>query len=211
MTNRIPVTPTGEYAAIEVSDQHVALAALADPRSRGEAVARVLAAPEEHSPPVLMAMAAVVFADGHAAQRSWTTGNGHRETGAFWFYAAQLRARIDANRCTDPSAAAACGVLTETYGPPINRWAFHEPGLLPHLIDRVAQWDAATASVYDPRWIALHGMGAFTGTDTALTRPAAQWPSIAAETRREFVEGVHELYDDDGRLRTELFGRPRDS
>ena len=199
MTNRIPVTPTGEYAAIEVSDQHVALAALADPRSRGEAVARVLAAPEEHSPPVLMAMAAVIFADGH------------RETGAFWFYAAQLRARIDANRCTDPTAAAACGVLTETYGPPVNRWAFHEPGLLPGLIDRVAQWDAATASVYDPRWIALHGMGAFTGTDTALTRPAAQWPSIAAETRREFVEGVHELYDDDGRLRTELFGRPRDS
>ena len=59
MTNRIPVTPTGEYADIEVSDQHVALASLADPRSRGEAVARVLAAPEEHSPPVLMAMASV--------------------------------------------------------------------------------------------------------------------------------------------------------
>lgn len=199
MTNRIPVPPTGEYAEIEISDQHVALAALADTRARDEAVARVLAAPEEHAPPVLMATAAVVF------------GDGHRETGAFWFYAAQLRARIDANRCTDPTAAAACGVLTETYGPPINRWAFHEPGLLPGLIDRVAQWDAATASLYDPRWIALHGMGAYTGADGPLTRPAAQWPSIAADTRREFVEGVHELFDDDGRLRAELFDQPRDT
>ncbi|MCD2185948.1 hypothetical protein [Actinomycetospora soli] len=182
-----------EYDEVDLSEQLAVLAALGGPATRGEAVARVLATPERWCPAVLMAMASVVFADGH------------RETGAFWFYAGQLRARFDAHRCTDPSASAACGALTEAHGPPINRWAFAEPGLLPGLVERVGVWDAATASTYDPRWIALHGMNAFLGSDGPLCVPRERWPELAARTRAEFVDGCRELFDADGRLRVELF------
>ncbi|MDL5159262.1 hypothetical protein [Actinomycetospora termitidis] len=173
---------TGEYADIDMTEQLAALTGLGDDRSRGETVARILASPEQWCPAVLTAMASVVFRDGH------------HETGAFWFYAGQLRARYDAHRCTDPSAGAACGALTEAHGPPINRWAFAEPGLLPGLVDRVAAWDAATASDYDPRWIALHGMNAFLGSEGPLCVPREQWPEIAERARREFVEACHGLF-----------------
>ena len=43
------------------------------------------------------------------------------------YYAGQLRARYDATRCTDPSAAAALGLLRDRYGEPVNRWAFADP------------------------------------------------------------------------------------
>lgn len=191
MTN-IPIRAGGEYAEVDMAAQLAALTALGEPRQRAAVVARILAAPDAYCPPVLMALASVVFADGH------------RETGAFWFYAGQLRARVDAHRCTDPTAAAACDALTEAHGPPVNRWAFGQPGLLPTLVDRVATWDAATASTYDPRWIALHGMNAFLGSSEPLCVPREQWAAIAARTRQEYVDGWHSLFDEQGRLRRDL-------
>lgn len=171
-----------EHRAVDVSPQRAALAALAGPDAPA-AAGRITDDAARHAPPVLMAAAAVMFAAGE------------RERGAFWFYAAQLRARIDARRCTDPSAAAACGVLTQTYGPPVNRWAFAEPGLLPGLVDRVVAWDAATPRDYDHRWIALHGMGAFLGRGEPVSVPEETWPALAAQVREEYAAGCRALFD----------------
>jgi hypothetical protein len=174
--HRVPVPPAGEYAAIDVARQNAALAALHGPAPAGT-VAAVLAAPHAYSPPVLAAVAAVLFADGR------------RGDSAFWFYAAQLRARFDANRCADPTAAGAVTVLTQHYGPEINRHAFADPARLRATVERVVAWDRATPHGYDHRWINLHGMGAFTGA-VPLSRPAPDWPEIAERTREEYLRGL---------------------
>jgi hypothetical protein len=179
--HRIPVPPAGEHATVDVARQNAALAALHGPDPAGAAAA-VLAAPHAYAPPVLAATAAVLFAAGR------------RDEAAFWFYAAQLRARFDANRCADPTAAAAVAVLTRHYGPQINRHAFADPARLRATVERVVGWDRATPHDYDHRWIALHGMGAFTG-GAPLGRPASEWPAIAERTRAEYLQGLDEVLD----------------
>lgn len=197
MPRRIGVTPVGEYAGIDLTDQHALLDALDDPGRQAQAISRVLADPGGSCPPVLMTVAALLFAAGN------------HELGASWFYTAQLRARGDANRCTDPTAAAACDVLTATYGPPINRWTFREhPELVLGFAERAVAWDAATPRTYDHRWIALHGLAAFGHDPGPVSIPDEAWPAAARRTREEFLAGARELFDDDGRLRTELFDDP---
>jgi hypothetical protein len=176
--HQIPVRPAGEYATIDVAGQNAALAALHGP-DPARAVEAVLAAPQRCSPPVLAAAAAALF------------GAGRRDEAVFWFYAAQLRARFDANRAADPTAGSAVAALTRHYGPPVNRHAFADPAGLRAVVERVVEWDRATPHDYDHRWINLHGMGAFTGA-TTLSRPAAQWPAIAEGTREEYLRGLEE-------------------
>jgi hypothetical protein len=180
--HQIPVRPAGEYATIDISRQHAALAALHGP-DPGPAVAAVLAAPQRYAPPVLAAAAAELFVAGR------------RDEAVFWFYAAQLRARFDANRAADPTAGAAVGALTRHYGPSINRHAFADPVGLRAVVERVVAWDRTTPHDYDHRWINLHGMGVFTGA-TTLSRPAAQWPAIADATREEYLRGLEEVLRD---------------
>ena len=177
----VPVPPAGEHAAIDVRQQSAAMAALhgTEQAWRAETVAAVLASPQAYVPPVLAALAAVLFADGR------------RDEAAFWFYAAQLRARFDANRCADPTAGAAVAALTQRYGPEINRHAFADPARLRATVERVVAWDRATPHDYEHRWINLHGMGAFTGA-SPLSRPAAEWPAIAERTREEYLRGLGE-------------------
>jgi hypothetical protein len=181
--HRIPVPPAGEHATIDVARHNAAMAALhgAEQAWRAQIVAAVLAAPQAHPPPVLAALAAALFADGRSAEA------------AFWFYAAQLRARFDANRCAHPSAAGAVAVLTQRYGPEINRYAFGDPARLRETVERVVAWDRATRHDYDHRWINLHGMDTFTGTTAPLSRPAAEWPAIAERTRVEYLQGLDQV------------------
>jgi hypothetical protein len=179
--HRVPVPPSGERAMIEVAGQKAAVVALHGP-DPAPVVAAVLAFPQAYAPPVLGALAAVLFA------------RGERDEAAFWFYAAQLRARFDANRCADPTAAGAVGVLTRRYGPEINRHAFADPAGLRSTVERVVRWDRATPHDYDHRWINLHGMGVFTGA-APLSRPKAEWAAIAERTRQEYLRGLDEVLD----------------
>ncbi len=179
--HRIPVPPAGEYATIDVTGQNAVLAALHGPDPE-PAVAAVLGAPQSCAPPVLAATAAVLFA------------RGERDEAAFWFYAAQLRARFDAERCADPTAGAAVAVLTQTYGPEINRHAFADPARLRATVERVVEWDRATPHDYDHRWIDLHSMGAFTGA-APTSLPAAEWAAVAERTREEYLRGLEEVLD----------------
>jgi hypothetical protein len=182
----IVVTPTGEHAEIDVAGEAEAITALHGPEPAA-AVEAVLAAPHRHTPPVLSALAAALFAGGR------------REEGATWYYAAQLRARFDVERCADPTVGDAVAILRERYGEPINRWAFTDLPRLRTIVERAVAWDRATPHDYDHRWINLHGMGAF-GLDPGapLSRPEAEWPAIAEQIRTDYLTGLYEVLDDLG-------------
>jgi hypothetical protein len=181
---RITVPPAESHAAIDVSEQNEAIAALhgAEEAERARTVAAVRGAPERFAPPVLCALAAVLFVQGEP------------DEAVFWYHAGRLRARFDANRCADHTAASAVAVLGQRYGLPINRYAFAHPHRLRALVERVVAWDRATAHAYDPRWINLHGMGAFAGVSAGrLSLPEAEWPGIAERTRGDYLRGMDEV------------------
>ncbi|GAA4557473.1 hypothetical protein [Pseudonocardia xishanensis] len=178
----VVVEPTGEYAEIDTQLALDAIAGLldADPEVRRRTAELVELEPERCAPPVLFALSEVLLDRGRPAEA------------AFWFHAAQVRARFDANRCTDPTAGSAVGVLAERFGGPINRFAFTDPERLRRTVVRAVLWDRATPHGYDHRWIALHGMGSFTGATGPLARPAAEWDAIARRTRAEYLDGLRE-------------------
>lgn len=182
------VAAKGEYAKI---DEHRELAALdifahGTAAQKDDEIAQIEAAPDRYAPFVFYAMSEVLFQ------------NGNKDDAAFWFYAGQLRARFDANRCADVSARSAVSVLNQRYGTPINQYAFGNPAMLEKLIPRVVDWDRKTPHNYDPRWINLHGMNAMIaglGNTPAATEPLSlpsnQWDAIAEKTRSDYLNGFH--------------------
>lgn len=181
-TMEISVEPTGEHAEVDTQLARDAIAGLldADADVRRRTAALVELEPARFAPPVLFALSEVLLDQARPADA------------AFWFYAGQVRARFDANRCTDPSASAAVGALTERFGGPINRFAFIDTDRLRRTVIRAVLWDRATPHDYDHRWIALHGMGAFIGTDGPLSAPVAEWDALARRTRAEYLAGLRE-------------------
>ena len=183
MTQRtVVVEPNGEHAEIDTALARDAIAGLlgADPDVRRRIAELVELEPERFAPPVLFALSEVLLDQGRPTEA------------AFWFYAAQVRARFDANRCTDGTAGAAVGALTERFGGPINRFAFTDPQRLRRTVVRAVLWDRRTPHAYDHRWIALHGMGAFTGATGPLSVPVAEWDTLARRTRAEYLAGLRE-------------------
>ncbi|SFM57057.1 hypothetical protein SAMN05216207_1001124 [Pseudonocardia ammonioxydans] len=183
MHTPIVVAPQGELAGVDTSAAVALIHRLLDrnPAVRSAARAEVLAAPHRVPPPVLSALSENLLAAGEPAEA------------AAWFYAAQVRARFDATRCTDPSAAAALGVLRERFGEPVNRWAFADPARVRRAGIRGVAWDRTAPHDYDHRWIALHGMGAFTGPGTGVSTPEHEWPGTAARVRAEYLAGLREV------------------
>lgn len=144
----------------------------------------IKAHPEVYAPPVFYVLSHALFQDGH------------KDEGAFWFYAGQLRARYDANRSADPSAQQAVAILNQSYGFLINQYAHQNIPKLEKLISSVVEWDRKTPYRYDHRWITLHGLHAVLaglGGKNAATMPEApdlpedQWPAIAEQTRAEYL------------------------
>jgi hypothetical protein len=175
------IAPSGEYAQIDVRLSNEALISL----TRGSAgekqktAERIEARPEDFAPPVFYALSRVLF------------DRGRKDEAMFWFYAGQLRARFDANRCADISATEAVAVLNREYGPVINQYAFKDIAKLEELIPRVVEWDRKTPYSYDHRWINLHGMGSIlSGLEPdrrALSLPKDQWEPVAEATRNNYL------------------------
>ena len=183
------VAPRGEYAKIDVGLANRTLETLLRGKDaeREAALEAVQRSPEKYAPPVFFALSKVLF------------DRGRRDDGAFWFYAGQLRARYDANRCADVSARSAVGVLTEQFGPPINEYMFRDFARIEALIPKVLEWDRKTPHDYDHRWINLHGMGAMIdsldkleGKPKSMSLPREQWVAIAEKTRTEYLEGMRQ-------------------
>ncbi|MCW0215702.1 MAG: hypothetical protein OJJ54_20285 [Pseudonocardia sp.] len=173
----IVVEPAGEYAEIDTSVERALTAALlgADDGTRHGAVAAAEAAPERYAPPVLYALSAALV---HL---------GRPDDAAFRFFCGQVRARFDANRCTDRSAGSAVAVLNERFGPAVTAHAFADPVALRRTVLRAVAWDRTAPHLYDHRWIALHGMGAFTGAPGDVALPPHEWDAAAARTRVTYL------------------------
>lgn len=182
----ITLAPQGVYADIDTRLATQTIRALTEgtEQARADAVQAVIAAPQDYAPPVLYALSGVLFEAGR------------KDEAAFWFYAGQLRARFDANRCADLSARSAVAVLNDRYGGPINRYTFQDPEALVALVETVVAWDRDTPHNYDHRWINLSGMGATTSAlggasgEEALSLPEAQWDEIAEKTRADYLAGL---------------------
>ncbi|MBC3189617.1 hypothetical protein H7X46_00860 [Pseudonocardia sp. C8] len=183
MHSTVVVAPQGELAEVDTSAAITLMRRLLDrsPAVRSAARAGVLAAPHRALPPVLYALSENLVAAGEPAEA------------AAWFHAGQLRARFDAARCTDPTAAAAVGALRERFGGPVHHWTSGDPARLRQAVVRAAAWDRAAGHDYDHRWIALHGMGAFTGPGTGVSIPERDWPATATRVRAEYLAGLRAL------------------
>ena len=182
------VRPQGEFAKIDVRLANETIRALAKGTAAEQqrAIQDIKANPGSYAPPVFYALSETLFA------------RGDKDDAAFWFYAGQLRARFDANRCTDVSARQAVAVLNQRYGGPINQHTFQDIPKLEALIPRVLEWDRATPHRYDHRWINLHGMDAMQAglggkpSPAALSAPASEWNQIAEKTRADYLTGFRQ-------------------
>ena len=178
----------GEYAAIDVDlmNKTIQILGKGSSEERQEAIGKITASPENYAPPVFYLLSNILFQDGK------------KDEGAFYFYAGQLRARFDANRCADMSAREAVDVLNGMFGPMINKYTFQDVSRLEEIIVKVVEWDRTTPHHYDHRWINLHGLNAVrTALDTddpnakstALSLPKEQWDGIAEQTRADYLTG----------------------
>jgi len=181
----IEVKPTGVYAEIDtrLANETVEALAGAEQAKREATIAAIKAHPEKYAPAVFYVLSHVLF------------GQGEKEEAAFWFYAGQVRARFDANRCAEVSARQAVAALNQQFGGPINQYTIQDIPKLEALIERVLAWDRETPHSYDHRWINLYGMGVFLAAQDPerptkpLSLPADQWDEIEEKTRQEYLEG----------------------
>ncbi|MES2694430.1 MAG: hypothetical protein V4773_13215 [Verrucomicrobiota bacterium] len=175
------VEPTGEYAKIDVASSNQAMKTLlhGDTKEKSDMAKRVIAASDQFTPPVLYALASMLFEAGR------------KDEAVFWFYAGQVRGRFDATICADKTAGSGIGVLNQQFGPPINEYAGKDPQKLKKIVQRVIKWDEKTPYNYDHRWINLHGLGGFTGeAGASLSVDEKTWPEIARTNREKAWAGV---------------------
>jgi ankyrin repeat protein len=170
--------PQGEFAEIDTEKQIAAIKALMN--GDADMIQAVLANPQSYAPPVLFQLSATLFEKGDKSEA------------AFWLYAGQLRARSDANKSKDPSARQAIVVLNMQFAEKINQHMFTDIPKLTATVQRVVEWDKTTPRDYDPRWIALHGMGAFL-EDKIPFEPESEWKKIDEQTREQYWADFQEV------------------
>lgn len=173
----IPLEPVGVYKTIDVRLANDTIKALHDSKGerRVEIIQKITEQPENFAPPVLYFTSSLLFEQGK------------KDEAMFWFYAGQLRGRIDANICADKSAGAAVAELNQRFGAPINQYAFQDIPKLTNTVNRVLAWEENTPYAYDRRWINLHGVNAVTDdTNAPLSVPKEQWEAIRKSTRDEY-------------------------
>jgi hypothetical protein len=167
------VNPQGEFAGIKVEPSF----SLTKKMLRGDVKAAkpVAANPGNYNPPALAAAANALLASDP-------------EQATYLFYLGQLRARSDANKSLDPSASAGIGIFNQKFGPRINQYAFKDISKLKATVRKVVADDKTIPRNYDPRWIALHGMDAFSKSKVRF-KPQSQWGAINSKTRIDYYNG----------------------
>ena len=182
----IAIEPSGIYKTIDVrlANDTIKMLRAGKAKARAEVIKKITSSPESYAPPVLYLTSSILFADKK------------RDEAAFWFYAGQLRGRIDANICADKTAGSAVGALNDMFGVPINQYAFKDVLKLKQTVEKVLEWEEKTECKYDRRWINLHGLRAFPGdTNAMLSAPKEDWDKIRKKTREEYRSSFYELLE----------------
>lgn len=181
----IVVEPKGVYKTIDTRLTTATIKSLqaAKPgKDRNALIATIAGAPENYAPPLFYLLSSVLLQEGRS------------DEAMFWFYAGQLRCRIDANICADVSARNAVPTLNQMYGKPINQYAFQDIPKLKQTVEKVLAWEEKTGCKYDRRWINLHGMNAFgANTNAPLSAPSAEWEGIRKKTRDDYRASFYEM------------------
>lgn len=159
-----------------------------DKKLKDETIDSITNNPNYYNPPVLYALSKVFFNQDKKGEA------------AYWFYFAQLRARIDANICLDNTAKKEVSILDNIYAPEIIKYSFQDIEKLEITIKKVVDFIRTNDENYDHRWINLHGMLAFSlGFDkdlenVGLSEPKEKWEDIKKETvdtyYNDFIEYV---------------------
>lgn len=142
------------------------------------AVEMVLAHSDQFTPLVIYATSRALFIAGRKDEASQ------------WFYSAQVRARFDAMRCPDASARQATTILTDVFGPPINRYTFQRPDTLKKVVHEAVAWDRSTPHNYDHRWICAHGIGVI---DEKTPGPE-RWNELAEQVRTSYLSNFERAF-----------------
>lgn len=171
------VEPQGEFSEIVMEPSMGEFNRLL--KKDHKAIERVMANPGNYNPPVLYALSYALFETGR------------KDEAPQWFYFGQLRARSDGNKSLDPSAAQGVDVMNQEFGDPINQYALGDLAKLEMTVNRVLELDAKTPRNYDPRWIALHGMDAFTSKKVRFASKS-EWASIDQKARKTYLTEFRE-------------------
>lgn len=146
-----------------------------------KAVKKVLKNLDAYNPTVLYVLSNVYFEE-------------NRDEASKIFYIGQLRARIDANICQDPTAGEAVSLLNQQFGPIINSYGFGNMENLKEIVSKAIDHVRKNKVTYDHRWINLHGMKAFTGKgDETYTAPKEDWDEIIRKTIEDYENGFNEV------------------
>lgn len=171
------ITPKGEFADIDISKSQQAMDAITS--GKGETINTILQAPNDYAPPVLYLISAIMF------------DNEYQDQATFWFYAAQLRARSDANKSGDDTAHAAVSQLNQRFGANITPYSMSNPERFKGIVSQVLEWDAEQTRNYDARWVALQSKDVLTES-TIDFAPKQKWEEINVLTRNQFRQGLEQ-------------------
>ena len=144
-----------------------------------KSVKKVLKNLDAYNPAVLYVVSNIYFED-------------NKDEAAKIFYIAQLRARIDANICQDPTAAEAVSILNQQFGPLINSYGFGDIENLKKIVTKAIDHVRKNKVSYDRRWINLHGMKAFINDGKTYTAPKEEWDDIIRTTIEDYEKGFNE-------------------
>jgi hypothetical protein len=185
----VMVMPTGEYATIDTR-QSIALMRTLGATSGHEndsIVDNIKAHADAHPPPVLFAMARLLYQRGDV------------EDAIFWFNAGRLRGNFDALRCTDISARSAIPALVAQTPVELRKAQFADVQRLRAIVAKAISWDEATPHNYDQRWINPHGMEAMkkglgdtNPSSSPLSVPQEKWDGLAKQAREDYRKGLEE-------------------
>ena len=115
---------------------------------------------------------------------------GERDEAVFWFYAGQLRLRYYLGIYKgDPTAAGVLDAVVETFGPPINQYAFGDIPKLARTIDDVLVWDDKTPNHVHP--------------PLAQALPEAEWPRVREKIRNGMLELKQMMLDQADEIRAQ--------
>lgn len=172
-----PIEPKGEFALIDIRRSQQAMDAITD--GKPDTINDILKSPNDFAPPVLYLISAIMF------------DNNYQNQATFWYYAAQLRARSDANKSGDETTHGAVTKLNQRFGQRIGPYSLSNPDRLQAIVGQVLEWDSQQSRNYDPRWVALQGRDVLTETEVNFA-PQEKWQEIDALTRSQYRQGLEQ-------------------
>lgn len=170
---QIETYPSDDYAIIKTEPSLTALQQLISAKDNISKTAshKIVTHSGNYNPPVLCALSGVLLKRNRP------------NDAAFWYYACILRAMSDVNKTPDNSAKTVVAELQDRYQTIIN--TMNDQQIL-DIARQVVAWDQKTPKNYDPCWLVLHSVGAFSGATFSFA-PRSKWQKIDAKTRQEFL------------------------